>query len=180
MQGQDKGLIKVHGRRLIEYAIDTVAPQVKDIFISANRNLAEYQSLGYAAYRDHFGDYAGPLAGILTALEMIHEDALLLVLPCDMPLLPDNVVELLRNALLAGDADICCIRSQGRIQPLISLMRTRVEQNLHEFLQSGKHKVLDWVGQLHMVFVDITDDDHSLININTIDALTDFTQQRDK
>jgi molybdopterin-guanine dinucleotide biosynthesis protein A len=180
MQGQDKGLIKVHGRRLIDYAIEAAAPLAKDILISANRNIAEYESLGYPVYKDHFGDYAGPLAGILTALDMIREDALLLVLPCDMPALPVDMPELLRNRLLTDDADICCIRSLGRVQPLISLMHTRVHQHLHEFLQSGKHKVMDWVSQLHMVTADIKIDDHSLVNINTIEALNEYEQQSEK
>jgi molybdopterin-guanine dinucleotide biosynthesis protein A len=177
MQGQDKGLIIVQGRRLIDYAVEAAAPRVRNIFINANRNMAEYESLGYPVHKDRYGDNAGPLAGILTALDLIDEDALLLVLPCDMPVLPDDTPGLLRAGLLAGDADICCIRSQGRIQPLISLMHTRVRQNLQQFLQSGQHTVMDWVGQLQMVIVDIEDDELSLVNINTVETLTAFAQQ---
>jgi len=177
MQGQDKGLIKVHGRRLIDYAIAAATPLARDIVISANRNIAAYESLGYPVYKDQFGDYAGPLAGILTALNMIRGDALLLVLPCDMPALPIDISGQLRNRLLTSDADICCISNQGRIQPLVSLMHTRVQQNLQVFLQSGKHKVMDWVSQLHMVSVDCKIDEQSFVNINTVEALNAFEKQ---
>ena len=94
-----------------------------------------------------------------------------------MPALPVDVPDLLRNRMLTTGADFCCISNQGRIQPLISLMHTRVQQNLQEFLQSGKYKVMDWVAQLHMVSVDIKIDDHSLVNINTFEALNAFELQ---
>ncbi len=180
MHGQDKGLVMAQGRKLIEYAIDAASAKAKDIFISANRNIAEYEHYGYLVVKDSFGDYAGPLAGILTALDMIEEPALLLVLPCDMPLLSNDIIDQLLAGLQTNDADICCIRSQGRMQPLISIMHTRVKQNLNNFLHDGRHKVQDWIEQLQWVAVDISDTEYSLVNINTAENLSAFEQQADK
>lgn len=175
MHGKDKGLLQVNGRRLIDYTIENISPQVDHVFISANRNIQQYQTLGYPVLLDSFGDYAGPLAGILASLEKIHEDALLLVVPCDMPALPPDLVTLLKQQLHADDADICCIQQQHRLQPLLSIMHTHVRKHLQTYLQSDKHKVLDWLQELR--FSTVTLADESLLNINSADDLCEFEEQ---
>ncbi len=175
MQGKDKGLLQVNGRKLIDYSTENISHQVDHIFISANRNLEQYQALGHPVLIDSFGDYAGPLAGILAALEKIHDDALLVVVPCDMPKLPPNLVTQLKQQLYAENADICCIRQQHRLQPLINIMHSRVRESLQSYLQSGKHKVQDWVQAQQLSTVSVKDE--SLFNINSADDLYRFEQQ---
>jgi len=68
MNGQDKGLIEYQGKPLIEYILPDFLAQVDHCIISANRNIPQYQAYGYPVYTDEIGDYAGPLAGIATAL----------------------------------------------------------------------------------------------------------------
>lgn len=175
MQGKDKGLLEVNGRKLIDYTIENISPQVDHVFISANRNILQYQSLGYPVILDSFGDYAGPLAGILAALENIHEDDLLLVVPCDMPALSVDLVALLKKQLYVEGADICCIRQQHRLQPLLSIMHSRVHEHLKSYLQSGRHKVQDWVQALNFSTVPL--EDVHLLNINSADDLSKFEVQ---
>jgi len=175
MHGKDKGLLHVNGRKLIDYTIENISPQVDHVFISANRHIPQYQTLGYPVLLDSFGDYAGPLAGILSALENIHEDALLLVVPCDMPALPVDLVALLKQQLYAEGADICCIRQQHRIQPLLSIMHSRVHEHLKSYLQSGRYKVQEWLQALHFSTVPL--ENMHLLNINSADELSKFKIQ---
>ena len=42
MGGQDKGLLPVYGKPMIEYVIEALRSQVGQIIISANRNLDRY------------------------------------------------------------------------------------------------------------------------------------------
>ena len=65
---QDKGLIQYKNKALVEHILQDFIPQIDHCIISANRNIARYQAYGYPVYCDEIGDYAGPLAGILTAL----------------------------------------------------------------------------------------------------------------
>ncbi|HID48564.1 MAG TPA: molybdenum cofactor guanylyltransferase MobA, partial [Chromatiales bacterium] len=68
MGGQDKGLVELDGRPLIEHIIDALKPQVMTILINANRNQYRYASYGYPVITDTLANYQGPLAGFAAGL----------------------------------------------------------------------------------------------------------------
>src|SRR5882724_8940867 len=69
MGGVDKGLQKHQGVPLAMHAMLRLAPQVGEVMINANRNLAAYESMGVPVWPDALSDYPGPLAGWLAGLE---------------------------------------------------------------------------------------------------------------
>ena len=177
MQGNDKGLLKACGKMLVEYTIDALDPQTDQLMISANRHLDEYRTLGYPVISDSFGEYAGPLAGILSALEHIHEEALLVVAPCDMPELPTDLVQRLVAQLNNESAELCCVKTEDRLQPLVAVMQTSVHEHLKTYLQSDRHKVHDWLNSLKYTTVDYSDQETAFVNINTQEELSQFEQR---
>ena len=70
MGGADKGLQNFNGVPLALHTLLRLSPQVGEIMINANRNLAAYESFGVPVWPDStsLGEYAGPLAGFMTAL----------------------------------------------------------------------------------------------------------------
>ena len=84
MGGVDKGLQPYHGVPLALHALMRLAPQVGELMINANRNLAAYESFGAAVWPDATDEFAGPLAGFLAGLERC-ETPLLATVPCDTP-----------------------------------------------------------------------------------------------
>lgn len=178
MQGHDKGLIRARGKRLVEYALEKLAFQVESVFISANRNIETYETLGFRVIADCYGEFAGPLAGILTALEYIPEDSLLLVVPCDMPDLPKDLATRMTFQLQQANADLCCVQNRDRLQPLVIIMHSRVRGQLRRFLESGQHKVHDWLDQSDLTTVDYRGHEKQFININTHDELLQYEQQQ--
>jgi molybdopterin-guanine dinucleotide biosynthesis protein A len=86
----DKGLIEYRGRPLSEWTLAALAPQVDELVVSANRNLGTYAAYGHRVLPDTLPDFAGPLAGVLAALEAVNADWLL-VAPCDTPKLPADL-----------------------------------------------------------------------------------------
>lgn len=52
MGGQDKGLLPLAGEPLIVHSIRRLQPQVAELLISANRNLAIYQTFGHRVIGD--------------------------------------------------------------------------------------------------------------------------------
>ncbi|MEW8394895.1 MAG: molybdenum cofactor guanylyltransferase MobA, partial [Candidatus Thiodiazotropha sp.] len=97
MGGEDKGLIELNGEPLIQHVITSIAPQVGQILINANRNQARYQAFGYPVIADSLLNYQGPLAGFIAALEAITTEDML-TLPCDGPPVPADMVERLYQA----------------------------------------------------------------------------------
>ncbi|MGB5305763.1 MAG: NTP transferase domain-containing protein, partial [Gammaproteobacteria bacterium] len=59
MDGEDKGLIELRGRPLIDYIISALRPQTGEIMVNANRNQDRYRTYGYPVIEDILGDYSG-------------------------------------------------------------------------------------------------------------------------
>jgi molybdenum cofactor guanylyltransferase len=89
--GEDKGLMLVNGKPMIEHIIDTVKGVVEEIIIISNNE--EYDRFGYPVYPDQIKG-KGPLGGIYTGL-LHSKTQLSLVLSCDIPYVNDNLLNLL-------------------------------------------------------------------------------------
>ncbi|MFZ1901568.1 MAG: NTP transferase domain-containing protein, partial [Azonexus sp.] len=68
MGGTDKGLQELHGRPLVAWVSERLAPQVDELLINANQNVERYAAFGDRVVPDQIPDYAGPLAGVHAAL----------------------------------------------------------------------------------------------------------------
>ena len=69
MNGQDKGLITLHGRPMVDYIIQALQPQVGSILVNANRNTEQYAAFGLPVIADMLGDYFGPLVGMASGMD---------------------------------------------------------------------------------------------------------------
>lgn len=167
LQGQDKGLIEIAGKPMIEYVIESISPQVKHLFLSANRHLDVYRRWGFEVFSDADPEgFQGPLAGLLMALIRTPTDWLLSV-PCDVPFLPDTLVEKLLSAVQADKYDCVVVSVEGAMQPVCVLCHRRVSAALQQFLMSGQRKTGLFLRQQRLCLVDFPDDGHTFRNINT-------------
>ncbi len=180
MGGVDKGLQNFNGVPLALHALLRLGPQVGRVMINANRNLAAYESFGVPVWPDAttLGDYAGPLAGFMTAL--VHcETPCMLTVPCDTPLFPHDLVSRLADALVDSGADFAVASApeedgQCRPQPVFCLMRTHMLESLNHFTQSGGRKIDAWTAQQKVVHVPFNlpgDEPHAFFNANTLAEL---------
>lgn len=166
MGGIDKGLVPFKGKRLIEHAIEHIKPQVDDIVISANRNLGQYEVLGYAVHTDQSQDYDGPLAGIAGALPYCKHDQVMII-PCDMPSLPDNLVASMAQS--AANARLVVISTGGKTQ-LVFLLHRSLLDSINRYLAGKQHSVMQWVDSVDHRTIEMAIDNHFL-NINTPEQL---------
>ena len=180
MGGADKGMQNFNGVPLALHTLMRLSPQVGEIMINANRNLAAYESFGVPVWPDStgLGEYAGPLAGFLTGLERC-ETPYLLTVPCDTPLFPPDLVARMADAMAREDAEIAVAAAreedgQLRPQPVFCLMPTRLLESLLHFTQSGGRKIDAWTAQHKTVVVPFDapgDDPRGFFNANTLAEL---------
>jgi molybdopterin-guanine dinucleotide biosynthesis protein A len=166
MGGADKGLMPFKGKRLIEYAIENISSQVDDIVISANRNLAEYRSLGYAVYTDQNKNFDGPLAGMASTIPHCRHDWIL-VIPCDMPLLPENLVS---SMLESASGKQLVVISAGNQPQLILLLHCDLLASIQQYLAGSRHSAMQWVASLDHQQLEMAID-RRFGNINTPEQL---------
>ena len=188
MGGVDKGLQNFNGVPLALHTLMRLSPQVGEVMINANRNLAAYESFGVPVWPDStgLGEFAGPLAGFLTGLERC-ETPYLLTVPCDTPLFPDDLVARLAEAFVREGADFAMAAApeedgQLRPQPVFCLMGTHMLESLVRFTHGGGRKIDAWTAQHKTVVVPFDqpgDDAHGFFNANTLAELHQLESRRD-
>lgn len=99
MGGQDKGLIDWQGHPLAWHVASTLALQVSQATLNANRHLDTYRNWPWPVCPDNpaLPAQGGPMIGLLTGLQKASTHWLQLA-PCDTPMLPSDLVKRLLAA----------------------------------------------------------------------------------
>ena len=125
MGGGDKPLRSVGGRSILQRAIDRLAQQCASLVINANGDPARFDAYGLPVVADDVPGFAGPLAGILAALD--HAAAAsprvthVVSVAADSPFLPRDLVVRLDDGRRAASAALACAASGGWSHPVIGL-----------------------------------------------------------
>jgi molybdopterin-guanine dinucleotide biosynthesis protein A len=173
ISGQDKGLISLHGKTLIEQIIEQISPQIERIIINANRNQEQYRQFGLPVIQDKLPGFQGPLAGMLVALNSVDTE-FIITLPCDGPRLAADYVSRMSTTLAENNADIAVAHDGLRMQQMYTLIPTSLAENLSEFLKQDKHAIKHWLAQQNVTTADFSDHPEMFLNINTDEDLKAF------
>lgn len=170
MNAVDKGLVLLQNKPLIQHVIERLTPQVDEILINANRELAQYQALGYIVLQDEVEDFLGPLAGFSLGLQHAKHDYVLTV-PCDSPLLPVDLAQRLMAALVEHKAEIAVATSDDNTHPVFCLCKKTALPSLMAYLQQGERRVSSWQKSQQYIEVDFSDGNKAFTNLNTFEDL---------
>jgi molybdenum cofactor guanylyltransferase len=170
MGGVDKGLVTFLHKPLVQHVIDRLMPQTDEILINANREIAQYQALGYPVLQDTVSGFIGPLAGFLLGLQHA-KYPLLLTVSCDSPCIPFHLCERLLTQLIAQHAEIAVAYSNGDAHPVFSLCQVSLLPSLQAYVQQGGRKVSTWQKSLRYTEVDFSDQSDAFVNVNTLAEL---------
>ena len=117
MQGQDKGLVMLGDKPMVQWTLEVVQLFTPDIVINANRNHEIYQVQGVPVVSDYHEGHLGPLAGLYAAMQTLHNDAVFMC-PCDSPFVQIALPNKLKNAFEQNDVDIVVAHDGERLQPV--------------------------------------------------------------
>jgi len=195
MGGADKGLVDWDGKPLVQAVLNQLRAQTippHAIWINANRHGDQYAQLGtVTVVHDERPDFAGPLAGIESTLRLVSAP-LLLVVPCDTPLLPIDLFESLYQAM-QQDASLCATYAvtladettvtpsmdepskadaspNVQVHPLCCLLRTTLLADLSNYLDQHESRVMGWMRRVHAKAVRFSDR-RSFANLNDLNTL---------
>lgn len=166
MGGADKGLVTLAGRPLAQHVLDRLRPQVAAVLVNANRNADTYLGMGVAVVPDPIAGYPGPLAGLLAGMERADTELVLMV-PCDSPFLPADLVSRLVRALDTSGADVAVAHDGSRRQPAFLLVRRGLQGDLRRWLEAGGRKIDAWFERHRVADADLSDCPDAFVNINT-------------
>lgn len=150
MGGQDKGWLELAGQPLVRHAITRLLPQVHRLLISANRNIGCYEALGFPVLADAAPWIGmGPVAALATLAPTITStNGYVQLAPCDMPLLPADLVERL-EAALQEDARLemvypVCVDAS---QPALLLAKCAALADAADYLAAGQRSLRGWIAR---------------------------------
>ena len=158
MGGGDKCMRPLAGETLLARVIARVAPQVGPLILNANGDPARFAPYGLPVVADVVEGHAGPLAGILTALDWAAENAphhpLVASFATDAPFLPLDLVETMVEARDLAGVDLACAASDGRAHPVFGLWPVELRADLRDALvERGERKIDRWTASHRLVEV---------------------------
>ena len=152
MGGGDKPMKTVGGRTILDRIVARLAPQCDGLIVNANGDLARFDFLGLPVVADDVPGFAGPLAGILAALDWAarHRPDIAWVLSAatDTPFLPADLVSRLHAARVAAGQPLAAARSGDRTHPVIGLWPVRLRTDLrHALVVEDVRRVDRWTAR---------------------------------
>lgn len=158
--GQDKALMQLGDKLVIEHSIENLSAVFDEIFISGN---CAHYPVSLKIIPDDFPE-KGPMGGIYSALKYCKEDVF--VCSCDMPFVS---VELIQNILHEQKENkINVVRCLEKIYPVLGIYPYSVLDDLEQSIELSQLKMIDFLEQQNANYIQLHDDwEEQLLNINT-------------
>jgi molybdopterin-guanine dinucleotide biosynthesis protein A len=164
--GEDKALLEVDGRRLIDAAVEAVRAIAGRVVLATGAE-SRYEALGFDTARDSLAD-GGPLVGLLAGLEAARTEWCA-VLACDMPRASSEVLAQLLERAAADDLDVCLLENEGGLEPLFGVYRARCIPAVRAALAAGERRMTSFHAGVAVGTVKGASD--PALNVNTPDDL---------
>lgn len=166
MGGGDKALLPLGGRPILAHVIARLAPQVGPLALNANGDPGRFAGFGLPVVPDGLAGFAGPLAGVLSAMDWAAGlgAATVATAAADTPFLPCDLVA--RLAAGMGGAPAAVAVTEDGAHPTCALWRVDPREELREALDGGIRRVTDWTARLGAVAVAFPGGE-AFFNVNT-------------
>lgn len=174
--GINKGLVVIEGKPLAQWVYDALLPQVDQIYISANEDLAEYQKISSHILKDDERFYRdGPLAGIHSIKSFVEPEDIIQVVTCDLPLLPKDLVIKQLAKLQKESLDAVYPKDHEREHYGLLMFKAKHLDEIESLLLQSQRRIRDFLAKMKndsLLFEDLT----AFINGNDWDAVNQITE----
>jgi len=168
VDNQDKGLLCLKAKPMIEHQLEWFSQQVDNVIISANRNIKKYESYGFPVIQDaNLNEtFPGPLEGLLQALKNCSTEWLF-VQPVDMPMMPnDTLKQLCRRVKTKQKAYY--LQSTKRSHYLSMLISKKSLSDLSDYLATDNRRVRGFLNEINAEAIELGLDEKCFDNLNEL------------
>ena len=174
--GEDKGLVLLNGKPMVQYIIEVLKEVVSDIIIISNNE--SYTKFGIPVYADIIKD-KGPVGGIYTGLYHSKTE-LNFCISCDVPMISSDFIFWLLNK--SGNASITLPMYKDKVHQMIGVYSKHVLSNFKESTEKGHLKLSQVNSDMACEIIDIEKeyanfDELIFSNINTKNELRSITNE---
>ena len=122
-----KALLELHGQTLLARVIARFQSHTEPLLISCESDTGDFHDYGLTVVPDLLPGFRGPLTGLYSALQLLADrgqNTGLVLLPCDTPFVPQNLVQTLLDTVHDDHDSVAVVSYQGVLQPTFSLWQT--------------------------------------------------------
>ena len=158
MGGGDKCLLQLGGKTILQHAIDRATPQVGNLILNINGDPDRFSHYNLNIVSDDIGNFAGPLAGVLTGMHWVMENhpecKWIVTFPTDTPFFPIDLASKLYGAVSDNKAELACAASGGRHHPVFCIWPVNLFAALKVAMEDdGVRKIDDWTSDYNLEVV---------------------------
>ena len=178
--GQDKALLEIEGKSLLQRALEVaaaIAPQVYILTAWPDRYRSTLTE--ESQFLVEYNPGSGPLVALTQGLTEIAADWILL-LACDLPLLDARIIQNWANQLTDFPQSTLAVvpYQNSRWEPLCGFYRQQSLHSLQSFIDKGGRSFQAWLNQISAIPLPVGEQESvMLLNCNT---LAEFEQLKGK
>ena len=173
--GQDKSQVKLQNKLLIDYILQEIVDEFKEILIIANEQIKFMQSQNISVIKD-FKSGVGPLGGVLTAMKWIKENnkhyKWISTFPSDTPFFTKKELKYFYKKIEINESKLFFIKSKDTRHNIFGLWSVSLIDKLEADILNGERKVEIWTDSIGVKTVNIDyKKPDPFFNINTKEDL---------
>jgi len=173
--GGGKPLRMLGGERLVDHAVSLARNWSGNVAVAV-RDRSQVGAVHANLISDE--DVPGPLGGLISGMTFARETGaeFLLAVPADMPFLPNDLFDRLRNTI--GDHGSALAASGGHIHPVCSLWRACAIERARDYAGSGRRSLKGLATFIGFAVADWPAEPlDPFFNINTSDELAEAARR---
>lgn len=149
--GEDKSLLTLHGRQMIQLVSDKVAPLGNELIITSN-DPTKFAGINAVIVRDEFLN-VGALAGLHSGIKAASND-LVVVVATDMPFISIGLIEYMKT-LISPDVDVVIPVSEKGFEPFHAIYRkSSCLPAIESAIYANKRRIISWFEAVRVVTVE--------------------------
>ena len=173
--GQDKSQVKLQNKLLINYILEEIVNEFKEILIIANEQIKFMQSQNISVIKD-FKSGVGPLGGVLTAMKWIKKNnkhyQWISTFPSDTPFFTKKELKYFYKKIEINESKLFFIKSKNKRHNIFGLWSVSLIEKLEADIMKGERKVEIWADSIGVKTVNIDyKKPDPFFNINTKEDL---------
>ena len=173
--GEDKSQVKLDGKVLIDYILNEISDEFKEILIVSNNKIKFKNSDNISIIGDLKKDQ-GPLGGVLSAMKWIKEKnkdyKWISTFPVDTPFFKKEILQNFLREINLEESNLFFIKSNNTRHNIFGIWSIDLMEKLEEDLNNGERKVELWANSVGVKLINMEFiNEDPFFNINTKDDL---------
>ena len=173
--GEDKSQVKLDGKLLIDYILNEIISEFKEILIVSNNQINFKHSDKISMISDLKKDQ-GPLGGVLSAMKWVKESnkdyKWISTFPVDTPFFKKEILQNFLREINSDESKLFFIKSNNTRHNIFGIWSIDLMEKLEEDLNYGKRKVEHWANDIGVKVIEMKFlNDDPFFNINSKEDL---------